>query len=89
MEVAAKKQLDGFSHTVSVDFRDNIPRRGPVIFTINHANQFMDAVMVLCTCQQKISYLMAEASWQRRIIGDIAWALVSAIRVSPLFSLSA
>jgi glycerol-3-phosphate O-acyltransferase/dihydroxyacetone phosphate acyltransferase len=56
-------------------FSDNIPRRGPVIFTVNHANQFIDAVMVLCTCQQKISYLMAEASWKRRIIGDIAWAL--------------
>ena len=28
--------------------RDNIPRHGPVLFTVNHANQFMDAVSVLC-----------------------------------------
>jgi glycerol-3-phosphate O-acyltransferase / dihydroxyacetone phosphate acyltransferase len=31
--------------------------------------------MVLCTCQFKISYLMAESSWKRRIVGDLAWAL--------------
>ena len=43
--------------------------------TVNHANQFMDAVMVVCTCRRPVSYLMAEASWKRRIVGDIAWAL--------------
>ncbi|GAX18374.1 glycerol-3-phosphate O-acyltransferase / dihydroxyacetone phosphate acyltransferase [Fistulifera solaris] len=55
----------------------NIPPQGPVIFCINHANQFMDAVMVLCTLRnhRPISYLMAEASWKRRIIGDFARAL--------------
>lgn len=46
-----------------------------VSFTVNHANQFMDAAMVLCTCRRHVSYLMAEASWKRRIVGDIAWAL--------------
>lgn len=55
--------------------RDNIPRYGPVIFTVNHANQFVDAVMTLSTNERKLSYLMAEASWKRRVIGDIAWAL--------------
>jgi glycerol-3-phosphate O-acyltransferase / dihydroxyacetone phosphate acyltransferase len=35
----------------------------------------MDAVMVVCSCRRPVSYLMAEASWKRRIIGDIAWAL--------------
>jgi glycerol-3-phosphate O-acyltransferase/dihydroxyacetone phosphate acyltransferase len=35
----------------------------------------MDGVMVLCTAHHKISYLMAEASWKRRVIGDLAWAL--------------
>jgi glycerol-3-phosphate O-acyltransferase/dihydroxyacetone phosphate acyltransferase len=53
----------------------NIPEHGPVIFTINHANQFVDAIMSLSTCQRKISYLMAEASWRRPIIGDIAWCM--------------
>jgi glycerol-3-phosphate O-acyltransferase / dihydroxyacetone phosphate acyltransferase len=35
----------------------------------------MDAVMVVCTCRRPVSYLMAEASWKRRVIGDLAWAL--------------
>jgi glycerol-3-phosphate O-acyltransferase / dihydroxyacetone phosphate acyltransferase len=42
---------------------------------VNHANQFMDAVMAVCGCENKVSYLMAEASWKRPIIGHIAWAL--------------
>ena len=67
--------LSIFFREVEVVGRDGIPRHGPVIFTTNHANQFIDAVMVLCTCEHKISYLMAEASWKRRIIGDLAWAL--------------
>lgn len=64
-----------FFREVQVVGRHNIPRNGPVIFTTNHANQFLDAVMVLCTCQHKISYLIAETSWKRRIVGDIAWAM--------------
>lgn len=31
--------------------------------------------MVVCSCRRQVSYLMAEASWKRRIVGDIAWAL--------------
>lgn len=64
-----------FFRSVEVVGRDHIPRFGPVIFVGNHANQFVDGIMMLSTCEHKISYLMAEASWKRRIIGDIAWAL--------------
>ena len=64
-----------FFRDVEIIGRDKIPRHGPIIFTVNHANQFIDAVSLLTTCQHKVSYLMAEASWKRRIIGDIAWAL--------------
>ena len=67
--------LSIFFQHVEVVGVENIPRFGPVLFTINHANQFIDAVSVLSTCQRKISYIMAEASYKRRIIGDIAWAL--------------
>ena len=67
--------LSIFFQHVEVVGIENVPRFGPVLFTINHANQFIDAVSVLSTCQRKISYLMAEASYRRRIIGDLAWAL--------------
>ncbi|GAX12851.1 glycerol-3-phosphate O-acyltransferase / dihydroxyacetone phosphate acyltransferase [Fistulifera solaris] len=64
-----------FDKVEIIGLYQNIPPQGPVIFCINHANQFMDAVMVLCTLSREISYLMAEASWKRRIIGDFAQAL--------------
>jgi len=61
--------------SVEVIGRNNIPRHGPVIFVGNHANQFVDAIMMVSTCEYKISYLIAEKSWNRRVIGDMAWAL--------------
>lgn len=67
--------LSIFFREVETIGRDNIPKYGPVIFTGNHANQFIDGVTILCTCQHKISYLIAEKSWKRRVIGDLAWAL--------------
>jgi len=67
--------LSIFFREVEVVGRQNIPLNGPVIFTSNHANQFIDSVVVLCTCQRTISYLMAEKSYNRRIVGDIAWAM--------------
>ncbi len=67
--------LSIFFTDIQVVGRENIPEFGPVIFTSNHANQFMDGIMIMCTCQRNISYLMAEKSWQRPIIGHFAWAM--------------
>ena len=67
--------LSIFFNDIQVVGRENIPEFGPVIFTSNHANQFMDGTMIMCTCQRNISYLMAEKSWQRPIIGHLAWAM--------------
>jgi glycerol-3-phosphate O-acyltransferase/dihydroxyacetone phosphate acyltransferase len=67
--------LSIFFRDVEIIGRDNIPRHGPIIYTVNHANQFIDAVTLVCTCQHSVSLLMAETSWNRRIVGDIAWAL--------------
>jgi len=53
----------------------NIPLYGPVIFVPNHASQFIDSVVVLSTCQRTISFLMAEKSYKKRIVGEIAWAM--------------
>jgi len=67
--------LSIFFREVSIVGAENIPHYGPVIFTSNHANQFIDSVVIMCTCQRTISYLIAAKSWSRRIIGDIAWAM--------------
>lgn len=66
-----------FFHDIDVVGRDKLPRHGPVIFVSNHPNQFIDAMMILCSCQYKVSYLIAEVSWNRRIVGDLAWAMGS------------
>ena len=67
--------LSIFFREVNIIGSQNIPRYGPVIFTSNHANQFMDSVVVLSTCERTISFLMAEVSYVKRIVGDIAWAM--------------
>jgi len=67
--------LSIFFNDIQIVGLSNIPAYGPVIFTSNHANQFMDGLMILCTCQRTISYLIAEKSWNRPIIGHLAWAL--------------
>jgi glycerol-3-phosphate O-acyltransferase/dihydroxyacetone phosphate acyltransferase len=67
--------LSIFFREVNIIGHQNIPRYGPVIFTSNHANQFMDSVVVLSSCQRSISFLMAEHSYKKRIVGDIAWAM--------------
>jgi len=67
--------LSIFFKSVEVVGLGNIPSYGPVIFTSNHANQFVDGVSIMSTCRRKISYLVAEKSWNRRIIGDLAWAM--------------
>jgi glycerol-3-phosphate O-acyltransferase/dihydroxyacetone phosphate acyltransferase len=67
--------LSIFFNDVTVVGRENIPSHGPVIFTSNHANQFMDGLMIMCTCQRTISYLVADKSWNRPIIGHLAWMM--------------
>eukprot|EP00581_Thalassiosira_minuscula_P019715 CAMPEP_0183728060 /NCGR_PEP_ID=MMETSP0737-20130205/27104_1 /TAXON_ID=385413 /ORGANISM="Thalassiosira miniscula, Strain CCMP1093" /LENGTH=670 /DNA_ID=CAMNT_0025959891 /DNA_START=76 /DNA_END=2088 /DNA_ORIENTATION=+ len=67
--------LSIFFNDIQVVGRENIPKYGPVIFTSNHANQFMDGLMIMCTCQRTISYLVADKSWKRPIVGHLAWAM--------------
>lgn len=76
--------LSIFFREVEVIGNSNIPTHGPVIFTINHANQFVDAVMVLSTCRRNVSYLMAEASYKRPVIGHVAYALGKLCKVLRL-----
>jgi len=67
--------LSIFFRDVQIVGKDNIPVHGPVIFTSNHANQFIDSLAVMCTCQRTLSYIVAEKSWNRNIVGHLAWAI--------------
>ena len=78
VKIFINSMLSIFFRDIEVIGKDRLPRHGPMIFVINHANQFVDAMVVLGTCGNenfKVSYLMAEKSFQRPVIGDIASAL--------------
>jgi len=61
-----------FFREIDVIGRENVPRRGPIIFTGNHANQFVDALMVLCNSQHKVGFLIAAKSWNQLVVGTFA-----------------
>jgi len=78
VKIFINSMLSIFFREIEVIGKDRLPRHGPMIFAINHANQFVDGMVVLGTCGNenfKVSYLMAEKSFQRPVVGDIASAL--------------
>ena len=78
VKIFINSMLSIFFREIEVIGKDRLPRHGPMIFVINHANQFVDGMVVLGTCGNenfKVSYLMAEKSFERPVIGDIASAL--------------
>ena len=67
--------LSIFFSSVEVVGLGNVPAYGPVIFTGNHANQFVDGMSVMSTCRRRISYLVAQKSWVRPVVGHLAWMM--------------
>ena len=65
---------------ISIINASNVPKSGPVILCGNHANQFVDALMLISTCDREISFIIAAKSYRRNIIGHIA-RMVNAIPV--------
>ena len=57
--------------------RQNVPPNGPVIFTGNHMNQFVDAAVILISNPRKVSFLVAEKSYHKPIIGHFSKAVGS------------
>eukprot|EP00595_Chromulina_sp_UTEXLB2642_P003249 CAMPEP_0196763192 /NCGR_PEP_ID=MMETSP1095-20130614/3622_1 /TAXON_ID=96789 ORGANISM="Chromulina nebulosa, Strain UTEXLB2642" /NCGR_SAMPLE_ID=MMETSP1095 /ASSEMBLY_ACC=CAM_ASM_000446 /LENGTH=332 /DNA_ID=CAMNT_0042115885 /DNA_START=280 /DNA_END=1275 /DNA_ORIENTATION=+ len=48
---------------------------GPIIFTGNHMNQFVDAVLILITCPHRVGFLIAEKSFNHPVVGGLAKAI--------------
>jgi len=61
-----------FFREVAVVGKDNIPKRGPVVFYGNHQNQFIDAMMMRAFCGRSIRFIIAEKSMSRPVIGHFA-----------------
>nr|CCA23410.1 glycerol3phosphate Oacyltransferase putative [Albugo laibachii Nc14] len=64
--------LSIFFKSIDVIGADNIPLEGPVIFTGNHANQFVDALMVMMNSKRKVGFVIAEKSWHLPVVGPLA-----------------
>merc|ERR1740123_2289034 len=53
---------------------ENLPVDGPVILTGNHNNQFVDGAILLTNCSRQVSFMIAEKSWRRPVVGFLARA---------------
>lgn len=67
--------LNIFFSSIEVLGKENIPAHGPIIFTGNHMNQFVDGAMVLVTNPHRVGFLVAESSFKKPIIGDFSKAV--------------
>ncbi|KAJ3117305.1 hypothetical protein HDU96_007211 [Phlyctochytrium bullatum] len=68
--------LHVFFREITVRGSENIPKEGPTIFVIApHANQFVDPMTLITKCHRRISFLIAKASYDRKLVGAVAKSL--------------
>lgn len=75
--------LDVFFSRIEVVNSENIPDEGPVILFGNHFNQFVDAMVMMRAAQRPVSFVIAESSMHRPIIGDCARMLDAVPVIRP------
>lgn len=63
-----------FFSSMEVIGKQNVPTHGPVIFTGNHMNQFVDGAVIVTTNPRNVGFLVAEKSMKKPLIGDFARA---------------
>lgn len=54
---------------------NNIPKDGPVILCGNHANQFIDPILIASYTGRQLSFTIAASSFSKPIVGDLAKAV--------------
>jgi len=64
-----------FFKDVNIIGLDNIPTDGPVIICANHANQFLDAVLMISSFPRKLGFIVAAKSYRRNVIGHLSKAI--------------
>ncbi len=84
---ASLKHIVDFWHN-KVFYRDvvllntqNIPEKGPLIFTPNHQNALMDALALLCNVDRRMVFLARSDIFQKPIIASILYFL----RILPIY----
>ncbi|KAL1916529.1 uncharacterized protein VTP21DRAFT_5720 [Calcarisporiella thermophila] len=70
--------LDIFFREIQPRGAHKIPLEGPVIFVAApHANQFVDPLVLMRECPRRVSFLIAEKSTRRALVGAFARAVHS------------
>lgn len=67
--------LSLYFRKIHVVGRDNVPESGPIIFCGNHANQFVDPLLIGVNVDQELSFTIAASSFTKPIIGNAAKAV--------------
>jgi len=60
---------------VHVIGKSNIPDDGPFIICGNHANQFIDPIMIISNVKKQLSFTIAASSFSKPIVGSLAKSL--------------
>mmetsp|Transcript_14791 Transcript_14791/g.24063 ORF Transcript_14791/g.24063 Transcript_14791/m.24063 type:complete len:606 (-) Transcript_14791:141-1958(-) len=79
----ANISLDTFFSTIEIVNGENIPMEGPVILYGNHQNQFVDAMIMLRAAERPVSFIVAEVSMHKPVIGTLARAAEAVPVVRP------
>jgi 1-acyl-sn-glycerol-3-phosphate acyltransferase len=66
---------------VEVDGLENVPRKSPVIFVLNHPNALVDPAFLLCLAPRRVSFLAKAPLFRMPVLGF----LVRAIEALPVY----
>ena len=59
---------------------ENVPKKGPIIFVGNHANQYVDPMCIAAYSPHHISFMVAASTYRQKLMGFF-WKIFAAIPV--------
>lgn len=66
-----KFSMHQFFKEIIIIGKENVPKRGPVIFCGNHTNQFVDGSLVFFAAPRDTRFMVAAKSFKRPVLGTI------------------
>ncbi len=70
-----------YLYRFQVSGKEKIPAKGPIIFTVNHQNAFLDAIILSCS-SPRFPYSLARADVFKSVIGRY---LLKSINIMPIY----
>lgn len=70
-----------FYRSVSVNYTERIPEKGPLIFTPNHQNALIDAMAPLCNIDKQLVFLARSDIFKKKWVANILYFL----KILPIF----